>query len=80
MHWSWSRTVADGRCALLLLAAVGGLVVPAGAAEAPDAEFLEYLGSWDESDDEWLVIDAELMRDGASGDTPAGEDDDDEND
>ena len=24
--------------------------------EIPDVEFLEYLGSWDESDEEWLIF------------------------
>lgn len=39
--------------ALLLLV---GSVVIAGDDEIPDAEFLEYLGSWDESDEDWLVM------------------------
>jgi hypothetical protein len=26
------------------------------AEEAPDLSFLEYLGSWEEGDDEWLVV------------------------
>jgi hypothetical protein len=25
--------------------------------ELPDVEFLEYLGSWDESDEDWLLFD-----------------------
>lgn len=25
--------------------------------EAPDMEFLEYLGFWEESDEEWLIFD-----------------------
>ena len=25
--------------------------------DAPDAELLEYLGLWDESDEEWLLLD-----------------------
>jgi hypothetical protein len=32
--------------------------------EAPDLEFLEYLGSWAEEDDEWLAIE-ELREDRA---------------
>jgi len=43
-----------------LLTAVAGF---AGAVDAqdgdPDLSFLEYLGSWQESDDEWLIV-AEL--------------------
>jgi hypothetical protein len=41
----------------MLLAAAAGV---AGAAVAQDGEpdlgFLEYLGSWQEGDDEWLIV------------------------
>lgn len=42
------------------LLGVSGLVI-AQDAEAPDLEFLEYLGSWDDTDEDWviLVVDAE---------------------
>lgn len=40
--------------AALLL--VGGLVQSADD-ELPEEDFLEYLGSWEESDEEWLVLD-----------------------
>jgi len=30
-------------------------------AEMPDAEFLEYLGMWEESDEDWLLVDEETM-------------------
>ena len=39
----------------LLLGACG--MVLAADNELPDAEFLEYLGSWEESDEVWLVLD-----------------------
>ena len=46
---------------LLRLAVVWGLVscsgmVIAQEAEAPDLEFLEYLGSWEESDEDWVAL------------------------
>jgi len=43
--------------ALLLwgLTGLSGLVI-ADDAEAPDLEFLEYLGSWDESDEDWVIL------------------------
>lgn|GEM_PF-1442280 len=43
--------------ALLLwgLAGVSGLVI-ADDAKAPNLEFLEYLGSWDESDEDWVIL------------------------
>ena len=39
--------------ALLL---VGGLAQSAGD-ELPDEDFLEYLGLWEESDEDWLIFD-----------------------
>ena len=43
---------------LILLAVAAGLAASAAAQEdgAPDLSFLEYLGSWQESDEEWLLI------------------------
>ena len=46
--------MADGRlCALLLLA----MAPPALAQEdaPPEDDFIEYLGMWDETDEEWLL-------------------------
>lgn len=34
--------------------------VPAAAEGPPDAEFLEYLGMWEETDEEWLLQDEML--------------------
>ena len=31
--------------------------------ELPDAEFLEYLGLWEESDEDWLLLDEEEVAD-----------------
>lgn len=39
----------------LLLGACG--LVLAADNELPEAEFLEYLGFWEESDEEWLIFD-----------------------
>jgi hypothetical protein len=54
-------------------AAVGVLVLGCGLALAaeddiPDAEFLEYLGSWEESDEEWLIFENEQTADAAGAD------------
>jgi hypothetical protein len=49
-------------CAKLLPVAVAcGMAgsLAAQESEAPDLSFLEYLGSWQEGDDEWVVV-AEL--------------------
>ena len=37
---------------------IGG-IVSADDAEAPDLEFLEYLGSWESSDEDWVIFAAE---------------------
>ena len=42
------------------LIGITGIVV-ADEAEAPDLEFLEYLGSWEESDEDWLLLAAEAV-------------------
>jgi hypothetical protein len=45
------------RSRLVLLAAVTGLAGEVQAQEdEPDLGFLEYLGSWQESDEEWLIV------------------------
>jgi len=54
---------ADGRQAetafraamLWGLLACGGVAV-AAETDAPDLEFLEYLGSWEESDEDWILF------------------------
>ena len=40
-----------------LIALLGGTAALAADDELPDAAFLEYLGSWDASDEEWLIFD-----------------------
>ena len=50
---------AERRRGLLLPLALGALTAGslAGAADPPpDSEFLEYLGSWEESDEDWLTV------------------------
>lgn len=43
--------------------------------EVPDAEFLEYLGLWEESDEEWLIFadSPKAERDERSDPVPQGE-------
>lgn len=47
---SAERAIAVFACSLCL-----GTAVMAKEEPAPDAEFLEYLGMWQESDEEWLM-------------------------
>lgn len=51
--------------ALFCLIGHGGVV--AADEEQPDLEFLEYLGSWEGSDEEWLLFD-EAEREAAAKD------------
>jgi hypothetical protein len=48
-----------------LLCASGGALAETDAEdeELPDLEFLEYLGLWEETDDEWLLLDEEEVAD-----------------
>ena len=49
------------------LCGLASLAWPAAAAdeEPPDLEFLEYLGSWEESDEDWLIF-TEMMPEKAA--------------
>ena len=44
---------------LWMMWGVAGTVLAADVDE-PEMEFLEYLGFWEESDEEWLMIDRQL--------------------
>jgi hypothetical protein len=48
------------RQALLVLAFGAAGSVLAADAEEPDMEFVEYLGLWEESDEEWLMVEHQL--------------------
>ena len=43
-------------------------IVVADDEAMPDMEFLEYLGSWEESDEDWVVLAAEAVEQVASED------------
>ena len=47
------------RALLCMMCGVAGTVLAADADE-PDMEFLEYLGLWEESDEEWMIIDRQI--------------------
>ncbi len=63
--WTQMATSADKRqpdrvlsvAVLLGLFGCSGVVVADD--EQPDMEFLEYLGSWEESDEDWLLFDGQ---------------------
>ena len=60
-------TLADRSAALQIVVAFGlctyGGVAAADDEEMPEIDFLEYLGSWEESDEDWLILrDVEAIR------------------
>ena len=48
------------RNAMLVLAFGAAGTVLAAEAEEPGMEFLEYLGLWEESDEEWLMVEYQI--------------------
>lgn len=54
-------TSADKADYVLSVAVLWGVIGCSGVVmaeeEQPDMEFLEYLGSWEESDEDWLLFD-----------------------
>lgn len=67
---SADRAVALVACGLCL-----GATALAEEEPAPDAEFLEYLGMWQESDEDWLLLEEMQMTglDERSDPAPEGE-------
>ena len=63
------------RTALLGSLLMGCSLVLAADDEIPDAEFLEYLGLWEESDEDWLIFDEPITADAEerSDPVPQGE-------
>jgi hypothetical protein len=55
------------------LAAPRAQEADAESGEGPDLEFLEYLGSWAEEDDEWLELEEWRKRDPQEADDRAEE-------
>ena len=77
-----ARTVCRG--ALLLLAFGAAGMVSAAEDEEPEMELLEYLGLWEETDEEWLMMEQQLNAESEQriDPVPEGEEsmeDDDEN-
>jgi hypothetical protein len=64
---SASKTAVIG--ALLL----GCSVVLAADEEVPDPEFLEYLGIWEESDEDWLIFEEPVTAETDERSDPAPE-------
>ncbi|MEX2122741.1 MAG: hypothetical protein WD795_02530 [Woeseia sp.] len=68
MTTSADRRKAAGRLRFVLLGlAAGSCCVLAADEPLPDAAFLEYLGSWEGSDEDWLLFE-KAARDPAPSD------------
>ncbi len=52
---------------------MGCSLVLAADDEIPDAEFLEYLGLWEESDEDWLIFDEPVTADAEERSDPVPE-------
>jgi hypothetical protein len=61
------------KAALLGSLMMGCSLVLAADDEVPDAEFLEYLGLWDESDEDWLILDRLVIADAEERSDPVPE-------
>lgn len=59
---------ADSTIALVVCGLCLGGVALADEQQAPEAEFLEYLGMWDESDEDWMVFDTMQAADDTTDD------------
>ena len=65
---------ADARWLVFVLL-VSGAALADPAEELPDVEFLEYLGSWDGSDEDWMIFNdtVDSRPEERSGPVPEGE-------
>jgi len=67
---SADRTLGALVCGLVLCS---GVAHAADEEEVPDLEFLEYLGIWEETDEEWLLLDKTMIADNEKRSDPAPE-------
>ena len=67
---SADRAVRAMVCSLLIC---GGGLVFAAEEDVPDMEFLEYLGMWEESDEDWLILEETLIADNEKRSDPVPE-------
>ena len=65
--------IRASKAALLGSLMMGCSLVLAADDEVPDAEFLEYLGLWEQSDEEWLIFSAAATADAEERSDPAPE-------
>ncbi len=69
----WAKRTLEALTCGVLLGSSG--LVCADGKDVPEMEFLEYLGMWEESDEDWLVLDEAMTADNKerSDPVPKGE-------
>jgi len=65
--------MSASRMAVIGSLLLGCSLVLAADEEIPDPDFLEYLGTWEESDEDWLIFDRTVTADAEERSDPAPE-------
>ncbi len=61
-------------CALLVFTSAAAMADDeTDTEETPDMDFLEYLGMWDETDEDWLLLDDDVVADSEERSDPVPE-------
>ncbi len=65
--------MSASKTAMLSFMLMGCSLVLAADDEIPDAEFIEYLGLWEESDEDWLIFNEPITADAEERSDPVPE-------
>ena len=65
--------MSASKAAMLSVMLMGCSLVLAADDELPDAEFIEYLGLWEESDEDWLIFNEPITADAEERSDPVPE-------
>ncbi len=65
--------MSASKTAMLSVMLMGCSLVLAADDEIPDAEFIEYLGLWEESDEDWLIFNEPITADAEERSDPVPE-------
>jgi len=75
--WTVRETLANSGTLTFLCGAVllttSSVVAESAPQEIPEMEFLEYLGMWEESDEEWQLLDVDRVAENEERSDPAPE-------
>ena len=65
--------MSASKTVMLSVMLMGCSLVLAADDEIPDAEFIEYLGLWEESDEDWLIFNEPITADAEERSDPVPE-------